>query len=183
MDLSTVDDLRKLFPYLPEFLQWAVKTAFFLALRPGRVELFSLTWNAFDWRRGVVIIRQGKSGRLKTVIPHPAYMDEAYQRYKLDMAAGIPLVCHRGNGRRVLSYRTAWLNACQRAGVRMRPYAIRHIAATEMLARGADLAAVAAQLGHSNVATTGGTYAHVSPGSQARAAALMPSLDDDPESK
>ena len=65
----------------------------------------------------------------------------------------------------------------------MRPYAIRHIAATEMLARGADLAAVAAQLGHSNVATTGGTYAHVSPGSQARAAALMPSLDTESESK
>ena len=164
-------------------MQWAVKTAFFLALRPGQVELFSLTWNAFDWRRGVVIIRQGKSGRLKTVVPHPAYMDEAYQRYKRDMAAGIPLVCHRGNGRRVLSYRTAWLNACQRAGVKMRPYAIRHIAATEMLARGADLAAVAAQLGHSNVATTGGTYAHVSPGSQARAAALMPSLDTESESK
>ncbi len=183
VDLSSVDELRKLFPCLPEFLQWAVKTAFFLALRPGQVELFSLTWNAFDWRRGVVIIRQGKSGRLKTVVPHPAYMDEAYQRYKRDMAAGIPLVCHRGNGRRVLSYRTAWLNACQRAGVKMRPYAIRHIAATEMLARGADLAAVAAQLGHSNVATTGGTYAHVSPGSQARAAALMPSLDTESESK
>ena len=58
----------------------------------------------------------------------------------------------------------------------MRPYDIRHIAATEMLARGADLAAVAAQLGHSNVATTGGTYAHVTAGSQARAAALMPSI-------
>ncbi len=45
---------------------------------------------------------------------------------------------------------------------------------TEMLARGADLAAVAAQLGHSNVATTGGSYAHVTAGSQTRAAALMP---------
>ncbi len=58
-------------------------------------------------------------------------------------------------------------------GVTLRPYDIRHIAATEMLARGADLAAVAAQLGHSNVATTGGSYAHVTAGSQTRAAALM----------
>ena len=37
-----------------------------------------------------------------------------------------------------------------------------------MLARGADLAAVAAQLGHSNVATTGGTYSHVTAGSVTR---------------
>ena len=54
-----------------------VKTAFFLALRPGQVELFSLTWDAFDWRRGLVVIHQGKSGRFKTVVPHPAYMAEA----------------------------------------------------------------------------------------------------------
>ncbi len=59
---ASVDDLRRLYPELPEYLQWAVKTAFFLALRPGQVELFSLTWDAFNWRRGVVIIRQGKSG-------------------------------------------------------------------------------------------------------------------------
>ncbi|MDE5878665.1 MAG: tyrosine-type recombinase/integrase, partial [Desulfovibrio sp.] len=158
---ASVDDLRRLYPELPAYLQWAVKTAFFLALRPGQVELFGLTWDAFNWRRGVVIIRQGKSGKLKTVVPHPSYMQEARERYDEDMAAGIPLVCHRGDGRRVLNFRTAWTLACKRAGVTLRPYDIRHIAATEMLARGADLAAVAAQLGHSNVATTGGTYAHV----------------------
>ena len=172
-----IEDLKRLFMELPAYLQWAVKTAFFLALRPGQVELFGLTWDAFNWRRGVVIVRQGKSGRLKTVVPHPAYMEEARERYETDMAAGIPWVCHRGDGRRVLNFRTAWNLACKRARVELRPYDIRHIAATEMLARGADLAAVAAQLGHSNVATTGGTYAHVTAGGQARAAALMPGLD------
>ena len=83
---------------------------------------------------------------------------------------------------RVLSYRTAWLTACRRAGVKMKPYAVRHIAATTMLANGADLAAVAAQLGHANVATTGGTYAHVTPLGQAHAANALPSLvEDSPE--
>lgn len=174
---ANVNDLRRLYPHLPEYLQWAVKTAFFLALRPGQVELFSLTRDAFNWQRGIVIVRQGKSGLLKTVLPHPAYMAEAAERCQRDMAAGIPLVCHRGNGQRVLSFRTAWALACKRAGVSLRPYDIRHIAATEMLARGADLAAVAAQLGHSSVATTGGTYAHVTAGGQARAAALMPAIE------
>ena len=60
----------------------------------------------------------------------------------------------------------------------MKPYAVRHIAATTMLANGADLAAVAAQLGHANVATTGGTYAHVTPLGQAHAANALPSLEE-----
>lgn len=175
---ATVDDLRKIFPHLPEYLQWAVKTAFFLALRPGQVELFTLTWDAFNWRRGIVIIRQGKSGLLKNVVPHPAYLAEARARYEADMKVGIPLVCHRA-GQRVLSFRTSWLKACSAAGVKMRPYDIRHIAASEMLAKGADLAAVAAQLGHQSVATTGAIYAHVTSGSQARAAQLMPGITCD----
>ena len=51
-----------------------------------------------------------------------------------------------------------------------------------MLANGAELAAVAAQLGHANVATTGGTYAHVTPLGQAHAANALPSLvEDSPE--
>lgn len=126
----------------------------------------------------MVIIRQGKSGRLKTVVAHSEYLLEARGRYEEDVKAGIPLVCHRGDGRRVLSYRKAWNQACRRAGVILRPYDIRHIAATEMLAAGADLAAVAAQLGHCNVSTTGATYAHVTAGGQARAAALMPGVED-----
>ena len=85
------------------------------------------------------------------------------------------LVCHR-DGQRVLSYMTAWHNACRRAGVTMRPYDIRHLAATAMLSAGADLAAVAAQLGHASVATTGATYAHVTAGAQARVASLMPEI-------
>ncbi len=174
---ASLPDLLATYKYLPEYLQWAVKTAFFLALRFGHVELFSLQWSAFDWRRRQVVVRQGKSGRLKTVlIRNEQYFLEAQTRFVEDMRNGIPLVCHR-NGLRVLSYRTAWLTACRRAGVTMKPYAVRHIAATTMLANGADLTAVAAQLGHANVATTGGTYAHVTPLGQAHAAESLPSLD------
>ena len=178
-NIPKIENLKRLYPELPEWLKWAVQTAFFLALRPGLVELFSLTWEAFDFRRGIVVVRQGKSGRLKTVVPHPRYMAEAERRCQEDLLAGYPWVCHRGDGKQVISYRTAWENACRRAGVKMRLYDVRHIAASEMLARGADLAAVSAQLGHSSVATTGNVYAHVTAGSQAKAASLMPALDSD----
>lgn len=171
-------DLLRIFPELPGWLQWAVKTAFFLALRPGHVELFGLRWSAFDFRRRQVVIVQGKSGKPKTVIiRNDAYLREAALRCAHDQRHGIGLVCHRGDGQPVRCYRRAWETACRRAGVSMRLYDVRHIAATVMLGEGADLAAVAAQLGHQSVATTGAIYAHVTPTGQARAAELMPSLD------
>lgn len=180
---SNFQDLMQVYEFLPEYLQWAVKTAFFLALRFGHVELFGLLWTAFDWQRRQVVIRQGKSGRLKTVmIRNDAYFQEARGRFLQDMKNGVPIVCHR-NGIKVLSYRTAWLTACRKAGVQMRPYDVRHIAATTMLANGADLAAVAAQLGHASVATTGATYAHVTPLGQARAAESLPAIDVLPSKK
>ena len=174
----TVQEMRKVYAELPYYLQWAMKTAFFLALRPGQVELFSLTWAAFNWRRGVALVRQGKSGRLKTVLLHPAYLAEAKLRYQQDKLQGISLVVHH-NGKRIKNPYTAWKAACRRAGVIMRPYDTRHVAASEMLTHGADLSAVAAQLGHASVATTGATYAHVVPGAQARAAQMMPMLESD----
>jgi integrase len=173
---ATLDDLRRVYAELPPHLQWAAKTAFFLALRFGEVELFNLRWDAFDWRRGIVSVRQGKSGRIKTVVPHQGYMREAALRCANDRRQGIAWVCHTGK-RKILSYRSAWQSACKRAGVKMRPYDIRHLAATEMLAAGADLSATAAQLGHASVTTTGSTYAHITAGSQAHAASLMPSID------
>lgn len=180
---TNFQDLMQVYGFLPEYLQWAVKTAFFLALRFGHIELFGLLWTAFDWQRRQVVIRQGKSGRLKTVlIRNDAYFQEARGRFLQDMKNGVPLVCHR-NGIKVLSYRTAWLTACRKAGVQMRPYDVRHIAATTMLANGADLAAVAAQLGHASVATTGATYAHVTPLGQAHAAESLPAIDVLPSKK
>lgn len=173
---ATLFDLSRLYPYLPPHLQWAVKTAFFLALRPGMVELFRLRWDAFNFRRGIVSIRQGKTGRVKTVYPNPAYMQEAALRCAEDFIQGRALVCHN-RGKPVSSYHKAWGLACKKSGVNMRFYDVRHLAATEMLSRGADLAAVAAQLGHASVTTTGSTYAHVTPGGQSHAGEIMPAID------
>lgn len=170
-----VDALFRVYQELPDFMQWAVKTALCLVLRPGLVELFNLRWDAFDWRRGIVYIRQGKTGNVKTVYPPQPYMQEAHARFIEDMRRGIPFVCHK-NGRRILSYKEVWKAACRRAGVTMRFYDIRHVSITEMLAQGADLASVAAQAGHSSIETTAKNYAHVTPGGQKHAASLIPAL-------
>jgi integrase len=82
-------------------------------------------------------------------------MAQAFDRYAADDEAGVEYVCHR-NGRRILNYRKGWETAVRAAGLPHFPmYDIRHVSASEMLADGADLAAVSAQLEHSNPHTTG----------------------------
>ena len=74
---TTLCDFQMILPHCPDWLVWALKTAYALALRPGQVELFSLPWSAFNWRFGYVPLLQGKTGRMKRVIPPPLYWQEA----------------------------------------------------------------------------------------------------------
>lgn len=173
---GTLEDFAKLFPVLPPWLQWAAKTALALCLRPGESELFCLQWSAFDWRSQAVTVYMGKTNSTKLVFPPASYLEEAWQRYQQDRAQGKNLVCRDRRGRKINHdvCRMAWGKACDKVGVKMPMYALRHIAATEMLANGADLAAVAAQLGHKNITTTAAFYTHAMAQSQRRASLALP---------
>lgn len=177
--IATLAHFKRIIAVSPDWLKWSFATAYALALRWGHTELFGLQWSSFNWRRGTVSLIQGKSARLKVVVPPKWYMSEARGRYDDDTKAGIQLVCHR-KGRRVVTYNRAWNTALKEAGLLgmdIRPYDLRHVAASEMLAAGADLASVAAQMGHASIQTTATTYAHVTHGGQEKAAALMPTLE------
>lgn len=177
---ATFDQFRKILEVAPDWLSWALLTAYALSLRPGQKELFSLPWTAFKWRYGYVLVpHQGKTNRPKKVIPNSKYWNQAQKRYAQDKLKNIIWVCHR-NGNQIKDYRYGWHKALKDAGLSgsgIRFYDIRHISATEMLARGADLAAVSAQLGHSNTHTTAVTYVHVLPEAQVRAANLLPDFE------
>ena len=122
----------------------------------------------------------GKTGATKTVYPPERYMSEARTRWEADGMDGSMLVCRNRSGGEVkyTAYRAAWERAKEKSGVAMPMYALRHIAASQMLAAGADLAAVAAQLGHRDLTTTGRYYAHALPSAQRKAgeALAAPSL-------
>ncbi len=178
--VATIEHFKKIIVYCPEWLQWAFYTAYSCSLRFGQVELFNLTWDAFNWSLGCVVVSQGKSGRLKRVYPSQEYMQAAHLRYVEDMRNGVLLVCPR-RGRKVYSYKAAWKAALKAAGlegISIRPYDIRHVAATEMLSRGVDPATVASQLGHSTPSTTMNFYAHTSVSNQKRAGEMLPSLSE-----
>ena len=169
-------DFLRVYAELPEWMRWACRTAMALCLRPGIGELFRLQWSAFDWQSGAVHVRMPKVDAVKTVYASPAYLAEARERYEADGMDAAQYVCRSRTGRMVQkkTYQKAWYRACNRTGVKMPPYAMRHIAASEMLAGGADLAAVAAQLGHRSIQTTAGIYTHAVAGAQQRAALVLP---------
>ena len=169
-------DFLKVYAELPDWMRWACRTAMALCLRPGISELFRLKWGAFDWNAGAVHVLMPKVDAMKTVYAPPAYLSEARERFEADGMDKEQYVCRSRTGRLVQKkiYMKAWYKACQSVGVKMPLYAMRHIAASEMLAGGADLVAVAAQLGHRSIQTTAAIYSHVVAGAQQRAALTLP---------
>lgn len=170
---GTIDDFRRIYAVLPDWMQWWCRTAISLCLRPGRVELFGLQWKAFDFRFGSVTVYMGKVGRPKIVYPAQEYMAEAKRRFLADGENREQYVCRGFNGGKVRNYFQTWRSYCIKAGVRMPFYALRHIAASMMLEAGADVAAVAANLGHKNPSITLQYYAHALPSAQRSACTRM----------
>ena len=171
---GTLEDFHRIYGVLPEWMQWACRTAMALCLRPGRVELFSLRWSAFNFQHGSVAVYMGKVGRTKTVYPPEEYMSEAKARFEATGGNLEGLVCPNAKGKFAASYRATLQRARRKAGVKeFSLYALRHIVASHQLAEGADIAAVAANLGHSNPQTTLRTYAHALPKAQRDAAASI----------
>ena len=77
----------------------------------------------------------------------------------------------------VHEYGSALARARRKAGVEnFCLYALRHITATEMVRKGFDVAAVAANLGHCNPTITLNTYAHALPAAQKEASSVLGAL-------
>lgn len=172
---GSLEDFRKVYNILPEWVQWGCRTCLALCLRPGK-ELAELEWSAFDWSSRVVHVYMPKVDRTKTVYPPEVYLEEAHERYLADTAAGRMHVVHGKRTERLSypSFLESWSYHSLKIGIKMPPYAMRHIAASMMNAAGADMAAIAAQLGHSSVATTASFYTHVVASAQRRAAQVNP---------
>lgn len=169
---GTLENVRKIFPFLRPWLQWATKTAIALCLRPGLAELFSLRWQAFRWDENCVEVFMPKVQETKIVYPPAAYMAEAAERRAA--AQESDYVCPCPYKKPSYRYGIEWKDACIAAGVKpFSMYSLRHIAASQMIAAGADIAAVAAQLGHKNITTTGVFYTHAISGAQRKAGAFL----------
>lgn len=152
--------------YIPQ--DRTCRTCIALCLRPGDSGMSALTWKNIELANGLALVCTPKVHSMKTVCPPPWSLEEAKQRRRNDD----DYVCHNlhGNRLRRSTMAVVWYRVCAAIGVRIAMFSMRHIAASAMLESGADPISVAAQPGHSTVATTIRYYAHVRAKKQIEAA-------------
>lgn len=134
----------------------AIKLSWFLGLRPGSVELFSLTWDRVSWENRTIRVTaaaKGRQNRRRTTtrqVPiHKDFYDELLTWYKKDRRENGPLIHY--HGRAIKSMQTAWKNTLKSAKIkrRIRPYDMRHYFVTRALEAGADIKALSEVVGSS----------------------------------
>lgn len=160
----TAQELAAIHQAAAPHLQRALLLAYFTGMRPGGSELLALRWEHVDMLTGTIFVESAKKGGMRArVVPIAGELAEAMQQWlEQDRERGpLTWVVHF-NGRQVGSLKTAWGAAKRRAGItrRLRMYDLRHMAASEMLAAGADLKSVSEILGHASPDMTLRTYQH-----------------------
>lgn len=194
----TVEDLRRIIAAGEPHLAWALEVEWNLGTRPGTTELFTVKWSDVDYQALTVHVRgtkTGESDRLVAITPEfrarlliaKQQREDEFEalRKKGKSRSGKAIIVPEQTvylieykGRPIKQLRRSLETACNRAGIvyHVRPYDVRHLFASSMLQGGADLAAVSALLGHSDISTTQKHYYHLLKGEKERAVALLPSI-------
>ena len=171
----TLDDAKKIMVNAEPHLKWAMEVCFNLGTRPGESELLSLKWEDIDFKASTVRIYASKTKTYRTVPINPEFL----KRLEKEQAESQTEYVIEYMGRNLTTIRKAFKNACKRAGItyQTRMYDLRHLFATTLLRKGADLAAVSKMMGHSTVKMTADTYYHYMEGEKERAVNLLPALE------
>lgn len=143
LDWCCVSESPLLYSYVSLMLQ--------TAMRPG--EAAALRWDQARLAERVIVLTQTKTGRSRRV---------PLTRSAVELLARMPRSGERvfvpdSLNRPVLSnyFRRAFGTACARAGLSgITLYSLRHVAASYLVMRGADIRTVAEIMGHANIATT-----------------------------
>ncbi len=140
-----------------------IKLAWYTGLRPGAVELLSLTWGSVLWDRRVIRVLSADKGGpgLREVPIHSAFISELKGWWDADDNGFGPII-HQ-EGKPIKSLKSAWRIAKKKAGItrRLRLYDLRHDYVTTALESGADIKALAEIVG-SAPETLRRHYQHVS---------------------
>ena len=146
-----------------DHLRRAIILSYYLGLRPGAIELLSLTWLAVSWESETIMVSSAhKGGPEKRAVPiHPDLLPIIKNWHLQDQSQNGPLVHYRN--RAISTIKHSWQGALKKAGItrRIRPYDLRHAFATAALERDADIKALSEIMG-SRPETLMRTYQHVS---------------------
>ena len=158
-------EIEALIEHAPEHLRRALIIAYYTGLRPGRAELFGITWEDINWADETIMIRSAKKGGLKSrIVPiHPdlARRLMSWKKYDKKNNPGSNHIIYY-KGRPVASLKTAFRTAKKNAGItrRLTFYSMRHAFATYLLGESADLKMTSQIMGHSSPEITMRVYQH-----------------------
>lgn len=162
------DELRRLLDTLDKwpFKESAalIKFALFTGLRRG--EIFKLSWDDVDFERGIITLKDPKSGKTQNI---PVSMEALEILRTLEVTS--PFVFPgKGGGQRV-EFNGPWVRIRKAAGLpeKFRFHGLRHHFASALVSAGFDLLVVQKLLTHKDAKTTQ-RYAHLSPSALKEAA-------------
>ncbi|KHK02911.1 tyrosine-type recombinase/integrase [Desulfovibrio sp. TomC] len=170
----TVNDVKRIMDHAEPHVRWAMEVCFSLGTRPGESELLALKWDHIDLEKGIAKIYASKTKTYRSVPIAPALLEKMKGKKPSSMSGYVI----EWRGQPIGMIRKGFRRACERAGIKypVRMYDLRHLFATTMLSKGADLAAVSKLLGHSMISTTTSHYYHCLEGEKERAVSLLPEL-------
>lgn len=169
-------ELNSIMRHASNHLLRAMCLSYYTGLRPGRSELFNLTWDNVNFTDNTILVESAKKGGPRSrIIPlHP----DLKQLMWLWIFDDVKYIVHY-RGRPVSSVKKAWATAKRKAGItrRLRLYDLRHAFATYALRAGSDLRSTSEILGHSRIDTTVRVYQHTSWKSLQGVINRLPGLD------
>jgi len=171
----TLDDAKKIMFCAEPHLRWAMEVCFNLGTRPGESELLSLKFEHINFNTSTIKIYASKTKTYRIIPINNEFLNRLKEEQKLSISGYVV----EYQGRKLTTIRKSFKNACKRAGITYptRMYDLRHLFATTLLNKGADLAAVSKLMGHSTVKLTADTYYHYMEGEKERAVKLLPVLE------
>ena len=144
----TLDETEAIIAAASPHLVRAVLLSYYLGLRPGAVELLTLTWQNVNWENQTIRVWSAKKGGpvSRDVPIHAGLLSSLKTWHEEDKRKG-HIVAYRGKP--VKSIRKSWKGALRRAGIerRIRPYDMRHHFITKALEAGADMKALSEIVG------------------------------------
>ncbi len=164
----------------PEHIQRTVLLGMYTGPRIGPSELFALTWSDVDLESGMLRMPnagKGANTEYREIPVKSVLLPSLCSWHEKDRLRGVEYVISWG-GKPVRRIHGAWKRALKKAGISrvITPYSLRHAFATNALASGADIGALAAIMGHADPGMILKVYQHVRASQKRQAVELLPKI-------
>ena len=151
----TFEEIQKIYKVAPSHLKRIVIIGAYFGVRVGYCELYQLTWNDVNFEKRVLIVHTSKKNKnvLYREIPIKESLIPLLQQWKDEDTKNNILNIIHYNGRLIeKGVYKSWYKTLKLAGItrHIRPYDLRHMFGTELVAAGTDIGTVAELMGHSD---------------------------------